>query len=162
MELRDIIRDTKQHIKDISETIVTDRELRNKAKVEQKQLREELKKHEVQVWMGAVPEQPKKDQLQRAIYAKHQECSSWHQRKLDHRPEARHLMLAYAFMRGKVYKDIERSCKEEPSVDRVWSAMPGVSQVREPSIHKDMVRLWLKGEFVLAKPVKPEPVAAVA
>lgn len=163
MELRDIIQDTKQYIKDTSADIVQRRQLKNALKREAAQLREDLRKHMAQVWACMAPEQPKRGELQKAIAAKVYAVSSANQSKLDLRPDARYLMLAYAFMRGKVYKDIERSCKEEPTADNVMSAMHGVSQVREPSINKDMVRLWLKGEFVLTRPEKQtEPVAAVA
>lgn len=164
MELKDIIQNTKQSIKDISSDIRAARAAHDDAKTEGRRLREELKQHMAQVWACMAPEYPKKSQLQQAIAEKHLECCLWRQAKLRSRPEARYLMLAYAFMRGKAYKSIERSCKEEPAADCIWAVMPGgVSQVREPSIHKHMIDLWLKGEFALTRPEKlPEPLAAVA
>lgn len=43
---------------------------------------------------------------------------SYH-RKLDVRREARATLLAYAFLRGKNYRDVERKTYEEPNTYRV-------------------------------------------
>lgn len=38
----------------------------------------------------------------------------------DVRKEARHSQLAYAFIRERSYKDVERTTKNEPSWARIW------------------------------------------
>lgn len=41
-------------------------------------------------------------------------------RALVVRPEARHSLLAYGFLRGRPYKSIEYKCKVEPDWDKVY------------------------------------------
>jgi len=162
MEYKDIVRDIKVAIKDVNESIVLCRQIKNALKKEASALREELRKHMNKAFTFAVPEQPGRGDLERAIGKVVALVDNEQRKKLALRPDARHLMLAYAFIRGRVYKDVERSCKEEPSADLIWSAMPGVGQIKEPSIHKAYIAQWLKGEFVMTKPERTLPDAAVA
>lgn len=38
--------------------------------------------------------------------------------------DARHLLLAYAFLRGRHYKQVERTCREEPSAYEIRACLP--------------------------------------
>ena len=50
---------------------------------------------------------------------------------------ARHTMLAYGTLRGRAYKDIENTCREEPSAYTI---------ALFAEIDKSSVELWLRGE----------------
>lgn len=41
-------------------------------------------------------------------------------RKIDVRREARAALLAYGYLRGVPYRDMEKSCREEPDWGKVW------------------------------------------
>jgi hypothetical protein len=60
-------------------------------------------------------------------------------RKSDVREEARHSLLAYGYMRGTPYKNIEQRCEECPSSGRI------ASMVNRFGGDEDGVEDWLDG-----------------
>jgi len=90
--------------------------------------------------------------------------------RMKNRKELRALNLAYAFVRGVPYAKLERSCHEEPPLDRSLEkilnfSFPGyVSTIKMP-IRSDFVR-WMKGEeqefFKAKEAARAEVVPAVA
>jgi len=65
--------------------------------------------------------------------------------------DVRHHLLAYAFLRGKPYSQIERSCREDnkPSVELIVRAAIAHDSFYSISalVKPENVAAWLKGEF---------------
>jgi hypothetical protein len=81
--------------------------------------------------------------------------SLWQHRTIDVRREARHALLAYAFLRGKPFTSVERIPKyrlAEPDWERVrklvekFGSLPGIPTV----CTRDNLILWRDGKLLAA------------
>jgi hypothetical protein len=63
--------------------------------------------------------------------------------------DIRHHLLAYAFLRGTAYNELERKCREDhlPSSESILKIVQGhVAVYKAPAYTIDKVNAWLKGE----------------
>jgi hypothetical protein len=62
------------------------------------------------------------------------------------RSEARHVLLAYALLRGRPYLALERKCVEEPSPNRILKKIQEAFGEDYPDFSLQTILDWLKGK----------------
>lgn len=61
--------------------------------------------------------------------------------------EARHYLLAYAFLKGKTYLSVERKCSIKPNVELILEIIhSNVWSFQKSKITIQTIEKWLKGE----------------
>jgi len=135
----------------------------SRAKTAASEARSQLKTYKVKAMSFAVPEYgPERTRLEKMLRDEMSAMVNARSSKLDLRWIARYLHLALAYTRGKRYDTCEQKCKTQVDPTILERTLRNAGVSNEHACVSN-IRLWLKGEFILARPEKqPEPVAAVA
>jgi hypothetical protein len=65
--------------------------------------------------------------------------------KRDHKDDARHVLLAYGFVRGRPYASMEQKCKVSPSAGVIrWHIIAALGEENVPWT-KEQISAWLEG-----------------
>lgn len=65
--------------------------------------------------------------------------------KRDHKDDARHVLLAYGFVRGRPYASMERTCKVSPSAGLIHWHLTEVLGKENVPWTKEQISSWLEG-----------------
>lgn len=93
-----------------------------------------------------IPKDQREEPLQQARWRTREQLAA--HRKFDVRTEARSALLAYGFLRGRAYRQIEQSCYEDPNSNRITELVckfGGRSPKDKAEIFRQ-VREWQKQE----------------